>query len=749
MLALLASSNWFLAEPLTEGEASDQKLIASKSLSLREFQNHKMKITFKILAAILLFSSVSFGQSKELTLEDAVMQQYRKFAPKSLTMFSWVPNTDCYTYLESSQILMKASVENTEAKELLTIQQLNAVLDAELSWFSGFEWKNENEFWVNDGLKFYSYNTVDEKGKTIHGLDENSENPTFHNGTENIAFTIQNNIYIHSGKGLKIIVTDNTDKNIVSGQAIARSEFGITNGLFWSPDGSALAFYQKDETDVADYPLLDNTKTPGELKLIKYPMTGQKSEKPKVGIYNIATRKTVFISPREGEDNYLTNLSWTPDNKYVIIAEVNRDQDHYWLNVFDATTGEFVRTLLEEANDKWVEPEHAAFFPSEKSNNFVWISEKSGFNNLYYYDFTGHLIKQLTSHEFVVKNIIEEKNGRIYYTTTGENPLETQVYSVDLKGKVKMLTQVNGTHSIDISTDGRYVHDKYSSHSIPGKDVILNPKGKLVKELVKSPNMLSDYKMGTAEIGSIIGKDGSKLYTRLIKPSDFDPNKKYPVLVYVYGGPHAQLVKNSWLDGASLWMYWMAEQGYLVFTVDNRGSAERGFTFESQIHRQCGTVEMEDQISGVDFLKTLPFVDGERLAVHGWSYGGFMTTSLMLRNAGVYNVGVAGGPVTDWKYYEAMYGERYMDRPEQNPKGYEKASLMTHAQNLKGDLLLIHGTVDDVVVMQHNFSLVQRFVELGIQMDFFPYPMHKHNVRGKDRVHLMTKVLDYVIEKNK
>ncbi len=710
-----------------------------------------MSLFFKknsFLAFILLVSTSIFAQDKELTLEDAVMQQYRKFYPQSLTMFSWVPNTDCYTYLDGYQTLMKASVKNTKAKEIATIQEINEKLGAELYWFSGMEWKNENEFWLNDGQRYFLWNLVEKDGKIIHGLDDKAENSTFNLTTENVAYTVENNIHIHTTDKKKILVTDNEDKNIVSGQAIARSEFGITNGLFWSPNGQFLAFYQKDETEVHDYPLLNITPTPGEVEFIKYPMTGQKSEKPRVGIFNMETMKTVFISPRGNEDDYLTNLSWTPDNKYVLIAEVNRDQNHYWLNVYDATTGEFVRTLLEETNDKWVEPEHVAFFPNENSNNFVWISEKSGFNNLYYYDFNGKLIQQLTNHSFVVKEIITAKNGIIYYSTTGESPLDTKVYSVDLKGKNRIITRIAGTHSVDISTDGKYIHDHYSNHEIPGKDQILSSKGKLVKELLESDNALADYKIGSAEIGTIKAKDGSTLYTRLIKPSDFDPTKKYPVLVYVYGGPHAQLITNKWLDGASLWMYWMAEQGYLVFTVDNRGSAERGFAFESQIHRQCGTVEMEDQISGVDYLKSLPYVDGERLAVHGWSYGGFMTTSLMLRNAGVYKVGVAGGPVTDWKYYEAMYGERYMDRPEENPKGYEKASLMTHAKNLEGDLLLIHGTVDDVVVMQHNFALVQKFVELGIQMDFFPYPMHKHNVRGKDRVHLMTKVLNYILEKN-
>ncbi len=703
---------------------------------------------FRIFAVLFLIATSTFAQQKELSLEDAVMQQYRKFYPQSLTMFSWIPDTDCYTYLEGYQKLMKASVKNPEAKEIATIQEINEKLGAELNWFSGMEWVNENEFWLNDGKRYYLWNIVEKNGKILHGLDEQAENSTFHSASENVAYTVENNIHIHTNDKKKILVTENEDKNIVSGQAIARSEFGITNGLFWSPNGQLLAFYQKDESEVHDYPLLNITPTPGEVEFIKYPMTGQKSEKPKVGIFNLKTMKTVYISPRGNEDDYLTNLSWTPDNKYVLIAEVNRAQNHYWLNVYDAVSGEFVRTLLEETNEKWVEPEHPAFFPTENSNNFIWISEKSGFNNLYYYDFNGKLIKQLTNHSFVVKDVLTFKNGLVYYSTTGESPLDTKVYAVDLKGKSRIITRVAGTHSVDFSSDGKYIHDRYSNHETPGKDQILSSKGKIIKELLESENALADYKIGSAEIGSIEGKDGTKLYTRLIKPSDFDPAKKYPVLVYVYGGPHAQMITNRWLDGASLWMYWMAEQGYLVFTIDNRGSGERGFAFESQIHRQCGTVEMEDQISGVEYLKSLPYVDGERLAVHGWSYGGFMTTSLMLRNAGVYNVGVAGGPVTDWKYYEAMYGERYMDTPEENPEGYEESSLLTHAKNLEGDLLLIHGTIDDVVVMQHNFALVQKFVELGIQMDFFPYPMHKHNVRGKDRVHLMTKVLNYILEKN-
>jgi len=367
------------------------------------------------------------------------------------------------------------------------------------------------------------------------------------------------------------------------------------------------------------------------------------------------------------------------------------------------------------------------------------------------FDFNGKLKKKLTEHKFVVKDILETSPDKkfIYYSATGENPTNTLIYRVDLEGNSQLLTREEGTHSFSLSSDGIYFFDAFSSLTVPYKSMIYTSSGKMSKIVMESKEKLEDYNVGSTEIGTLKGKDGSDLYYRFIKPSNFDPTIKYPVLVYVYGGPHAQMVTNSWLAGANLWMHWMANQGYLVFTLDNRGSGERGFAFESQIHRRLGDVEIEDQLTGVEFLKSLSYVDGNRMAVHGWSFGGFMTTSLMLRQPGTFKVGVAGGPVTDWKYYEIMYGERYMDRPEQNKEGYEKASLINHAQNLKDDLLLIHGTIDDVVVMQHNYALVKKFVDLGIQMDFFPYPMHKHNVIGKDRAHLMEKILTYILEKNK
>ena len=704
-----------------------------------------------LFVGAVICSFITFSQKKQLTLDQAVLQQHRALGAETLPSFQWIPTTDSYTYLNSYTKLMKASVSNTKAVEIISIEEVNKVLNAKLNWFSGFEWKDKTTFYVNDGFKFYSFNITSKTGKLLYDLGETAENPTVQTTKENIAYTIENNLFVYQPDGKKIVITENADKNIVSGQTYARSEFGINNGIFWSPKGSLLAFAQKDESEVADYPLLNINTTPGSLTSIKYPMAGQKSEKPRIGIYNFATKSTVFILPQGKTDDYLTNVAWTPDEKFVIIAEVNREQNHMWLNKYDASTGKLIKTLFEEKNDKWIEPEHPVFFPSETSNNFAWISERDGFNNIYYYDIEGKLIKQLTSNKFVVRNILTSinKGSEIVFTSTGENPLNTLFYSVSITGKQRLLTPDQGTHTISISPDGKWIFDEYSNHSTPSKSMLLSNNGKKSIVLLEADNKLAEYAIGETEIGSIKNDGGTTLYTRLIKPSNFDPTKKYPVMVYVYGGPHAQMITNEWLDGSNLWMHWMAEQGYLVFTLDNRGSGERGFEFESVIHRQCGTAEMEDQLAGVKYLKSLPYVDGNRLAVHGWSYGGFMTTSLMLRNADVFKVGVAGGPVTDWKYYEAMYGERYMDKPEENPEGYKQASLMNHASKLKGDLLLIHGTVDDVVVLQHNYALVKKFVELGIQMDYFPYPMHKHNVYGKDRVHLMTKVLNYIIENNK
>ena len=708
------------------------------------------KIFLLFVSFLLTFSTQA--QLKKISLEDAVLQQNRKFGADKLTGFQWIPNSGNYSYYTDSWTkMMSANVAKKEAAELVKLSDVNSALGTKLKNFFGVQWIDATTLFVSETGKFYSYNINSKSGKLLQEIPETSENQTFDDAKINIAFTEANNLYFLNKNKEKIAVTNNSDKNIVSGQTISRNEFGINGGIFWSPKSSYLAFYQKDETDVADYPLLDINETPGKLVATKYPMIGQKSEKPKVGIYSLTTGELFFITPKSNADDYVTNLAFTPDEKFILIAELNRGQNDMNLNLYETSSGKFVRTLFNEKNPKWVEPEHPAFFPNNKSNNFVWISEKDRFNNLYYYSIDGKLIKQLTANKFPTREILGTNTAgtEIYFKATGEKGINMLAYKVDLKGKQTLITKDEGVHNVVISTDGNWFFDEYSNHSTPSKSLLYD-KNLKATTLLESKNKYDGYEMGTADIKIIKAADGTTdLYTRLIKPSNFDPTKKYPVLVYVYGGPHAQMITNSYLDGANLWMYWMAEQGYLVYTVDNRGSDNRGFAFESVIHAQLGNNEIDDQMKGIEYLKSLTYVDGNRLAVHGWSYGGFMTTSLMTRKPDTFKVGVAGGPVIDWKWYEIMYGERYMDTPAENQKGFDQANVTNYAKDLKGKLLLIHGTNDDVVVEQHNLALVKKCVELGKQIDYFPYPMHKHNVIGKDRVHLMTKVLNYVIDNNK
>lgn len=731
------------------------KLCLFRILDVPTINTQAFIMKYRLFSILFLgFVCVTSFAQANLSLEDAVMNQYRKYYPAHTMMVKWIPDTKTYSHLSRDyQTLMVSDAKKIKSNDLINTEELQKATGEKFGYVNVIAWKDQNNFFTEAGGKYFLINMKDKSAKKLGELPKDAGNGNLCTANNQVAYTIDNNLYIQTPNNKQVQVTNEGDQ-IVSGQAIARSEFGISGGIFWSNAGDYLAFYQKDESEVADYPLLDITTPTGSLKSIKYPMAGQKSEKSAVGIYNLETKKTVYIKPSGNPDDYLTNVSWDPYDKYLYVVEVNRDQNKSQLVKYEAATGDYVATLIVEENEKWVEPEHPIYFVTDDPTDdqqFLWMSERDGYMNLYLYSDGGSLLQEVTTNKWAAKEIIGHNDKTVYFSGTGESPLESNYFSVDLTtGEQKALTS-GGTCSAEFSSDYRYMFVSKENIETPNIEKVYDlKKGTELKEVLKAANPLMETKIGIAEYGTIKAADNkTDLHYRMIKPADFDETKKYPVLVYVYGGPHAQLVKNSWLGGASLWMHWMANQGYIVYTLDNRGSANRGFEFESVIHRQLGTVEMEDQLKGVEYLKSLPFVDGDRMAVHGWSFGGFMTTSLMLRKPGTFNVGVAGGPVTDWSYYEVMYGERYMDRPEENEDGYKENRLHNYVEDLEGDLLLIHGTVDDVVVMQHNLSLVQAFVDAGVQMDFFPYPMHPHNVRGKDRVHLMTKVLNYVIDNNK
>lgn len=549
--------------------------------------------------------------------------------------------------------------------------------------------------------------------------------------------------------------------NIVLGESVHRNEFGIDGGLFWSPKRSRLAFYRMDQSMVVDYPLVNTKAREAEPKPIKYPMAGMKSHEVTVGVWDIATEKLVYLDTRKDttvheREMYLTNIAWSPDEKYVFIAKINREQNHMWLEQYDAVSGKLVKVLFEEENPRYVEPCEPMIF-TPKGDQFLWYSMRDGYKHLYLYNLDGTLVKQVTKGEYEVEGFIkfDKKGENIFIYANKDNLIGRDAYRVNLKsGEMVNLTSMNvvgkktilgkGTHSIVLNDNCTRFVDVWSSASTTVQADLRDMNGKLLKTFYVAENPLKDYAMPNLSLGTIKAADGkTDLYYRLITPPNMEKGKKYPTLVYVYGGPHSQLVTDSWLGGGNLYFMFLAQQGYVVFTVDNRGTDNRGFEFESCTHRHLGEIEMADQMEGVRFLKSLPYVDENRMGVEGWSFGGFMTITMKLAHPEVFKVGCAGGPVIDWKWYEIMYGERYMDMPQENPEGYEANSLLNKAKNLEGRLLVIQGAEDNTVVPQHSTEFIERCINNYKQVDYFMYPHHEHNVLGRERLHLYQKMFDY------
>ncbi len=707
----------------------------------------------KVLLYILLFASFqTIAQQKQMTLEDAIIGAFSYLRPESMEGLAW-QNDEVFTFIENDTLWAETAKKG--GKTIITTRdELNTYVNAgdEVAFrrFPGYSWIEGKLLMVQNNGRYFVFSPEEKELIYEIKLPGEAENAVLNHPGKFVAYTVNDDLFVTFSNGKTIQVTDDGGNGIVNGKTVHRSEFGITNGIFNSPKGNYIAFYRKDETRVSDYPLVDYMTRVAEHNSIKYPMAGMNSEHVTVGVYTISSGETRFLKTGGDPEHYLTNLAWSPDEKHIYLAELNRGQDHMHLNCYDATSGEKVRTLFEEIHDKYVEPLYSIQFSKVNENEFYLLSRKDGWFHVYKYNTAGKLIQQLTKGEWEVTNLLgfDEKEKYLFVEATKESSLEKHIYRVEVKsGKMEKLTETAGVHRGEVSPDGNWLIDRFSAPEIPSQTVLVSANGKNRRVIHTAGNPLKEYVLGENKRVPIQSADGkTELAGRLILPVDFDPSKKYPVIVYVYGGPHSQLVDKSWHNSARWWQYYMASQGYIAFTMDNRGTNNRGRDFETAVHRQLGVLETEDQMKGIDYLKSLPYVDTERIGVHGWSYGGFMTLNMMLRHPGVFKAGVAGGPVVDWSMYEVMYGERYMDRPQENPEGYRETNMLNHVSNLEGKLMLIHGVQDDVVVMQHSMQFLRECVLQGKQVDFFVYPSHPHNVRGKDRLHLMEKVSRYFME---
>ena len=687
------------------------------------------------------YSGIAQSQgSKVLTMEEAIMGYHLQ--PRN-QRYQWRGEMNQLTLTEGAAIVA-LNEKNEKNTTIITFEEIGEIIGQQLRGL-GYQWEDANTISFAFKGNYYQVDVVAKELVFSFKLPEKVANITPSN-KGNFAYTVDNNLYICDQQGQSKAITSHDDPNFISGQTVSRNEFGITGGIFWSPDGSKLAFYTKDESKVGTFPLLDITTRTGTLKEIKYPMAGMDSEVVTLSVYDLESGETEVLKVDDfGEDRYLTNITFSPDSKDIYVMVLNRNQKEMKLNKYCSSTGDYVSTILEEKDDRFVEPLNPIVFLENNSEEFLYITNcRDAYRNIYLCNDSGD-IQRLTNIDADVAYVAKDAKN-IYYTSAEVSPIENHLFKLALKsGKVTRLTDAAGWHNVVLSKDCSQFIDIYSNLNTPRNiELRSTKKSKLLSCLFTAENPVKDYNFGEIILDSIKSADGLyNNYYRLIKPANFDPSKKYPVIVYVYGGPHSQMVQNTWLGQLRMWEMYMAQRGYVVYVQDNRGTSNQGAEFEKAIYGQCGKAEMADQMEGIAMLKTLPYVDGDKIGVHGWSYGGFMTISLMTNYPEVFKVGVAGGPVIDWKWYEIMYGERYMGDPSVNKEGYESTSLIAKAADLKGKLLICQGGIDNVVLWQHSLSFVRECVVKGVQVDYFPYPCHEHNVIGKDRIHLMNKVSMY------
>ena len=677
-----------------------------------------------------------------LSIEDVVLN--RDLTPKSYPV-RWVGASDSYATVEQNT-LVAYDARTAKKRTLITVEELNQLLATNFKTMPAYSFEEDGSLVVT---AHNQRTVIDLKTKQITSRSQiptGGENLTRQSGKGGLyAYTKKNNLYLFDGQK-EIAVTSYDDPNIVCGQTVSRNEFGISGGIFFSPDATKLAFYRKDESRVTDFPLLDIQTRTGELKSIKYPMNGMASEHVSLGVYDIATGKTIYLNVTDfDEERYLTNITWSPDSQRIYIQVLDRAQHNVHLNSYSASTGQMLKQILTEHNDRWVEPQHPLVFLESDPTRFIYATDnRDGYWNLYLCNDEGQ-IERLTKTDASVAYVAQDAK-HVYYTSAEVSPIDNHLFRVEIAtGKQTRLTKAEGWHTVAVSKSGRYFLDTYSSLHVPRVVELGRTDLKPARELFRAEDPTVGYNYSEITIGTVKSADGKyDNYYRLIKPLDFDPTKKYPVILYVYGGPHSQMVQNTYLAQLRRWEMYMAQRGYVVFVMDNRGTSNRGAEFEKAINRQCGQAEMADQMEGMKWLMSHEWVDKDRIGVHGWSYGGFMTISLITNYPDVFKVGVAGGPVIDWKWYEIMYGERYMDNTQNNPEGFELTSLINKATNLKGKLLICQGAVDNVVVWQHSLSFVQECVRNNIHsIDYMPYPTAEHNVYGRDALHLYNKITNY------
>ncbi|MFQ6609963.1 MAG: S9 family peptidase [Fidelibacterota bacterium] len=716
----------------------------------------------KTLLFIFITLSGLTGQTREpLTLEELFTTD--QFKPNRVENIQWRPDGEAFTFTEKNTTTGFLDIYEHDVKtgeSVLLVAGDELTYDAEKIRMSAYQWTRDGNYLLIAGPQksiwrhstqapYYILNVTTKELKALAGNSDNLKNVKLAPDGKRVGFVRDHNIFVVDlATGVEQAITSDGTDNILNGEPdwVYEEDFGLVDGWRWSPDGKKIAYWQFDQTRVKEFQLINEMPYYNQVSGLKYPKVGEQNAVVKIAVFDLITNQTRWMDLGDNDDIYVPKIFWTNSSSKLAIVRLNRKQNLLELLMANTVTGR-TKIIITDSDPAWIDVQHHISFLKSR-DEILFSSEESGFRHAYLYDYAGNLIRQVTEGNWEITEIsgVDEKQSWLYFFGKKDSPLEQQVYRIRLDGtRLEKISNDHGWHRPLFSPRYQYFIDVYSNLTTPPMTLLKKADGTQLRVLnTGTIEALQRHELAFPELLTVTSTDGTKLNAYIIKPRDFDLNKKYPVIVYGYGGPGSQNVVDRWGNYRRYWHQYLAEQGYLIFCLDNRGTGGRGKAFKNLSYGDLSKWSINDQIEGAKYLATLPYVDQERIGFWGWSGGGYLTIGLLTRAADYFKVGVAVAPVTDFRTYDAMWAERHMGLFQENREGYEKANLNNYAGLLKGKLLIIHGTGDDNVHYQNTLMFVNQCIDQNKQVDVFFYPNRNHSIRGGNtRLHLFTKMTDY------
>ena len=724
-----------------------------------------------VWAVIFAFSgwTETYAQNKEIEfnhLFDKTFQQESVRSPnwmKSGAFFTTLVNNE----EEETTELRKYDIRDKSYEVLVTEELLTNINSGEEIKIGNYSFSgDESQLLIQTDIEgvwrrsrlavYYVYNLASKQLDKVNQDDVKIGNAEFSPDGSKVAYTKENNLYIFDidNYSTKQITFDGDKNKIINGSTdwVYEEEFSFAKAWFWSPYGNSIAYYRFDESRVKEFSFPTYGGLYPELVTYKYPKAGEQNAVVTIGVYNLETGETKWMNIGDTDDQYIVRINWTNKNDKLAIRRMNRLQNKQDLMIADVENGS-TKIIKTEVSDTWIDENDDLTFLGD-NEEFIYVSEESGYNHIYLYNFDGKRDRQITTGDWNVTRVngIDEEREVIYFTASKESPLERHLYRVNFNGKsLKKLTEESGSHAVNMNGDFTYYLDYFSSDSSPLKVTLHNRKGEEVRVLEDNAdlqNRMKEYNLPEKEFFTVDLHDTLSLNAWMIKPPNFDSNKKYPVLMYVYGGPGSQTVMNRFETGQRpMWHNYLASRGYIIVSVDNRGTGARSAEFKKIIYKNLGKYEVADQIAAAEKISKFKYIDADRIGIWGWSYGGYMSSLALARGNDVFDLAIAVAPVTSWRYYDTIYTERYMQTPQLNPEGYNEGAPLNHAEKIKGDYLLVHGTADDNVHFQNAVEMAAALQNNGIAFESMYYPDKAHGIGGgATRKHLYEMLSSFIFE---